>query len=370
MNAGLKEEEAQIVAFFSEFVDDMILNKVLVGEEIKEQSTVILKDLSKEDASYQELAKIWNVFREGDDYVEGMSGAYSCFIPSITSFDTLEASLTMHQFQSVIPFHFYPKQYREKPTKSERADLRTSPADAGSQLYQQIQAVVIELKGLTEGEERIRKLVEFGVLLHVYADTYAHNGFSGANGWENTIKLLEHNGYAGIEAIASKLPSSVAFGHLQLGHLPDWCDAIYKYKRKEISDGIEIWSDTIERTNKEFFKPCAEQIFKWCKEFATKQQDVNETELVKEVLRVAASVEREKDTLAQFSQLSKKWSDGLNGRYKKPEYEYDINKMLQIEEAKEKTKKGKPVYKIGRQDLLFTFTKVTYDLRRAVMGKY
>lgn len=368
VKAGLTEEEAQTAAFFSEFVDDMILNQVMEGEVYNKLSRVIVKDLNK-GSLYKELASKGMAGPAGE-WVTTKAGSeenYSFLIPSITAFTYTEALDEDHQFESVIPFHFYPKKYRKDPTQEQRVDLRTSPAVQGSELFEEIERVVTSLAGLQDPINREIELVKFGVLLHIYADTYAHAGFSGSKGGENNVKLIS-NESGGMAKFTSMFGDGVAYGHGLIYHLPDLCNARYSYKMKNISGKFD--DNIIERNNKEYFKPCAEQIYKWCYKMKHRMmpEDSAAEECVNQIMEIAAKVPEEYDELSKFNRLAGIWKQP--NAYKDIIYEYDIPKTLGIEEISEKTKSGKPIYQIKNPNLLLAFTKATYDIRVKVMGKY
>lgn len=361
IKAGLGEKEAQTIAFFSEFVDDMILNKIMKGEIVNKVSRVVVKGLNN-GALYKELASKGMVGNAKELVTESQDN-YSFLIPSITAFELTEALDKDHQFESVIPFHFYPKQYKAETDEKQRGDLRTSPAYEGSELFKEIDQLVNCLGEIEDEKKRAMELVKFGVLLHVYADTYAHAGFSGSKGWENNVKLVSNQTELSAD-ILSKLGEWAAYGHTMLSHLPDLCNAKYSYQIKNAPDTFS--NEIIERNNQEYFKPCAKQIYKWCYKIQHGElpEESEAEDVAREIMQKAAQVPKESDTPAKFKEMAKIWSDP------NVSYEYEINKTLTLETTNETTKNGKPVYEIKDPDLLLAFTKATYDLRVKVMGKY
>lgn len=369
VKAGLTEDEAQTAAFFSEFVDDMILNKVMEGEVYNKLSRVIVKGLNK-GSLYKELASK-GMTGPAEEWVTSKAGSeenYSFLIPSITAFTYTEALDEDHQFESVIPFHFYPKTYRKDPTEEQRVDLRTSPAVQGSELFEEIERVVTSFAGLQDPTKRKIELVKFGVLLHIYADTYAHAGFSGSKGWENNVKLIS-NESGGMAKFTSMFGDGVAYGHGLIYHLPDLCNARYSYKMKTRSG--EFDGDIIERNNKEYFKPCAEQIYKWCYKMKhhVMPEDRAARDCANQVMEIAAKVPEEYDELSKFKNLAAIWNHPESA-YRDIIYKYEIQETLGIKKTSEKTKDKKPVYEIEDPELMLAFTKATYDIRVKVMGKY
>lgn len=367
--AGLTEDEAQTIAFFSEFVDDMILDKVLEGDIEYKLSRVIIKNLNK-GTLYEELASK-GMAGSAEEFVNSdqqNKENYKFLIPSITAFTYTEAMDGDHQFESVIPFHFYPKQYHKDLEGNQRVDLRTSPAVQGSELFGQIEQVVTSIVSTQDKTKRKIELVNFGVLLHIYADTYAHAGFSGSRGWENNVKLISSQS-TGLANLTSKFGEGVAYGHGLLSHLPDLCNACYSYQMKKEPNKFD--DNIIERNNKEYFKSCAEQIYKWC--YKIKHNDMPKDNSAKEyasqVMETAAKVPEKYDELSKFKELADTWKQS-DSAYRDIVYNYNIKETLGINKTSEKTESGKPIYEIKELDLFLAFTKVTYDIRKKVMGKY
>lgn len=95
-----------------------------------------------------------------------------------------------------------------------------------------------------------KNLEMIGLRMHVLADTWAHEYFTGTRDWwVNDINELAikagKKGYSSIPAITAS--SAFYLGHARVGHLPDDASANYEY--------IPKWSnEKIQKNNKEVFQ--------------------------------------------------------------------------------------------------------------------
>lgn len=101
IEAGLSEDEAQIVALTSQMVDDVTPN-FFKGEKVPTQKGKMLKIyVENQPPKY---------FRE-NAMVGEAGGHYYEFLPSITSFGLSDARKEFYQLESVMPFHFFVENY-------------------------------------------------------------------------------------------------------------------------------------------------------------------------------------------------------------------------------------------------------------------
>ncbi|MCM1245402.1 MAG: hypothetical protein NC293_07150 [Roseburia sp.] len=367
IEAGLSEGEAQILALTSQMVDD-VTPDFFKGQKFPTEKGEMLKIyVENEPPEY---------FRNNGMVGEKKDNGYE-FCPSITSFGLLDARQEFYQLESVIPFHFFVENYTEDP--ADRADLRTKPALPGSYLYDSINAIVDSMVQRQEAEDdsqRLRDLVRVGMLLHVFADTFAHDGFSGSKGWENEAKIvkifdagLNERGRKGIEHFTDRLAGLTNCGHGQLAHLPDVCCTAFWYQcMAHEGDGYLLNKC---RYNRDVFELCAEYIFGWLMKLSgSADQTVEKWEQIRETLMgTACLVTSEIDDGAHADQLAAVWAENyfqdldMEGKLK-----YKTNYLFQQSETAEID--GVPVYHFGNADLFYLFNEVTYDLRRCVTGKF
>ncbi len=367
IEAGLSEDEAQVLALTSQMVDD-VTPDFFKGEQFPTQKGKMLKIYveNQPPGYFQENAMVGAA---GDHYYE--------FLPSITSFGLLDARKEFYQLESVTPFHFYVENYTENP--ADRSTLRTKPALRGSNLYNAIDAIVdsmVQDREAGDDSKRLGDLVHLGMLLHVFADTFAHDGFSGSLGWENDAKIinifdagLQERGREGIEHFSDRLGSLTACGHGQLAHLPDVCSATFWYRyRAQENDNF---SKEKCRCNRIVFEQCAKYIFEWLMKLAGAQDHTagRWEQIRTPLLETACLVSSEMDDVQHAQELSALWA--VN-------YFHDQNKMSWLDYSTQSlfgqevagSVNGVPVYRFENEEIFYLFNQVTYEMRKHVTGKY
>jgi hypothetical protein len=177
------------------------------------------------------------------------------FDPARTSYAVLEVFQTLDwsaQKRIWIPFHFLPPQpFRPEQHTTFSFITRPDSPFARMVLKQAASEPVANYK---------RRLCRIGVALHTYADTWAHQDFSGRkSGPENNVEgiyLYDRNQkkweHLGIENFLFDL--LVQIGHAEVGFFPD--EAFQKWKCT-----IEPAGRAIERDNVEVFLEAAELIY-------------------------------------------------------------------------------------------------------------
>ncbi len=162
--AGFDESEAQIIAEYSEFIDDFAIYKPMFFDDVPKFAQHLAV---KVDSGYT-------------------------FKPVTTGYVNLFEIARMldpeNQKLIITPFHFMPTIPIEK--LPDRKDWRVSPADFKTP------SIINDLlsdakKRFLEDKDTNRhiNLIRIGMLLHTFADTYAHEGFSGYSGWENSSRI-------------------------------------------------------------------------------------------------------------------------------------------------------------------------------------
>lgn len=252
--AGFNEPDAQLIASYSQFVDDYDVWRNFTFKTIPE------------NCNFEELVKK-NTDNTYDFYTV-TTGFNSCA-------DNARLCLDKYQKEVVLPFHFIPwKPYNDI---TNRADFRTRP-ESIEDLNKDIsdKSLIIKLlenakaefeKANTDNDNDKRRysLIQIGVLLHIYADTYAHNNFSGLHGWENysyieTALDNKKKEYMDISKIYSMVYS---IGHTNVGHIPDMTNVTFsmRYALNEGEKSKEQYSGFYRRDNTFEFCNAADQIF-------------------------------------------------------------------------------------------------------------
>ena len=256
--AGYPEEKAQRIASYSQFVDDYNWYVYFRANNIP--GYVKSPDL---DIVYNDLLSIVNPVTTGfSDW-----------------FDMTTLMLSRSQKFTVCPFHFIPQNRQ----RQEAGDNRVVPAvlDDGSYIADMLAAIKQEITSGAAADPTSENyaLMRMGALCHVFADTYAHQLFTGFNNTTNSVELLSatdnttgkdvteqyhfwiEKWIARIESIIKvKMPT---IGHMAIAHIPDLSHLSFSMKYHDMQ-GKELIhtrsnTETFVRTCRElytFFRSC------------------------------------------------------------------------------------------------------------------
>lgn len=238
--AGFLEGEAQVIAFYSQMVDNFVLS-----------NNVVLNECPPDFFIKNGLAR-----KQGGGEWE--------FLPCPTGIDFLKS--TSHDFErhTLASFHFIPEKplpvIEENGVKS-RLDYRCKKADRKNDSL--IAAILREAVCAAKKERSRKNLMRLGMALHTFADTYAHCNFSGLHGYENEAevkKAVRYDGKPGInEAEILFFKDLPSIGHGNIGSVPDICTYKISYAMKS---GEKSKLDYIvTRDNAEFFAECSMEIY-------------------------------------------------------------------------------------------------------------
>jgi len=200
VKAGFQEKDAQIIASYSQFVDDFSNYHTMFFEDIPDFAQYL-------------ATKTTNGW---------------LFSPVTTGFNSwLELArliIPENQRKIAIPFHFIPKNKKLNQPVKDRTKWRVIPASLDSPSL--IQKLLLKAKEAYKKNGSTVNLIKIGTLLHIFADTYAHQNFSGFWNWENNSKLTSARNNIDESNILSsyspkihyKLPS---IGHTNVNHVLD-----------------------------------------------------------------------------------------------------------------------------------------------------
>ena len=240
--AGFSEEDAQTIAYYSQQVDDFTKSSPM--------------QVRQEPPAY---------FME-KGYARELEDGLWELQPHPTGIDVLQSLEKHYRHTTLATFHFVPARSLtelEAAPDFTRADYRCVRADDEN-------AALINLI-MDEAVEAVRQhkceqsLMQLGMAIHSYADTYAHCGYSGLEGWENSAFIKEaYNQMTGEEEVPSgerlaywMLPH---IGHGNSGHVPDVCTyQIDVAMRKDEKDSA--LTQHIVRDNLQEFLNCAKAIW-------------------------------------------------------------------------------------------------------------
>lgn len=258
LEAGFNDQEAQVIAMYSQFVDDYNIWMNLDIEEVPEYA--------------RGLAAAKN-------------GKYSFYTVTTGFTDTADAirlSNPKYQREIVVPFHFIPYKKLKDYQKGEK--YRTVPAKPGDGSL--IALMLEDARVKYEQNHGRYELMRMGMLLHIFADTYAHQKFSGFHGWENFSYLEEvKDGYDSEKDITKSYnPNNYyklsSIGHTNISHVPDDTFAVWKmkYAETEKQKKKESYTGIYERNNRDIFWEAAEQIYFYLCQCSGKRADKKDLE--------------------------------------------------------------------------------------------
>ena len=201
VKAGYTDDEAQTIANYSQFVDDFTNYKYML--------------LSSVPGFARHLAT-------------KLPGNVWLFNPVTTGFeswfDMALLLLEKNQKNILTPFHFIPQHKKLNEKSTNREEWRVVPARL--ELDSLIQQLLVEAKAQYLQNNSKENIIRIGLLLHIFADTYAHQGYSGSQGWENYAKLLSATDNRNGKDITGDYSPGVyhqlpAIGHTETNHAPD-----------------------------------------------------------------------------------------------------------------------------------------------------
>ena len=259
--AGFDDDTAQFIAYFSQYVDEFIMRQPIVVEGRPPDFFVNNKLAHKLDKDY------W------------------VFFPCATGVHISHSTSHNYQLHSLMPFHFItPSPFYELPENPDRSVYRCVAANENDDLL--INRLLRMVVGAADVHDRA-SLMALGMMLHTFADTYSHCGFSGFHGWENQAyassliykcpykqnsfflnrvrefmkeKLIGQRHQSNsvnllLHLVYSTLPS---IGHANVGMVPDCCESEIIIYAKQTSESK--MKALIKRDNSEHFADCSRRI--------------------------------------------------------------------------------------------------------------
>lgn len=200
--AGFSADEAQTVATYSQFVDDYTFKIPFPVTDVPDFARV--------------LCSQWKETLLLHPITTGFS----------SWFDMAQLGLEREQKCILTPFHFMTS---ARPDTEKREELRVRPdyADSGSLLWgcmEKAREDCLQMAGDQAGRHAV--LIRLGLLAHIFADTYAHQDFSGFWGWENYCKLQEVRDNNDDQDISARYHAATyhyfpGIGHTEANHAPD-----------------------------------------------------------------------------------------------------------------------------------------------------
>ena len=273
IKAGFKEDDAQKIAFYSQAVDDYDIYTPILVENIPSYAQYLSKKVSDK----------W------------------LFSPVTTGFsnwfDYARLVLESNQRSITIPFHFIPTQKLTIPVSS-RTEYRVRPGKMSTPSL--IRDMLVEARDMYIKSSVPTNLIRIGILLHTFADTYAHQNFSGFWGWENNAKLTFAVDSSDLQDTYEP-PKNIKIppvGHANLNQIPDIPNLTYSWEQK--CSGKDSYSISYTRNNIEEFCSVSLEILNYLLS-CNKQLPISENawkELIDDVKKGFCITEKEVSKLA------------------------------------------------------------------------
>lgn len=246
--AGYNEEQAQRIATFSQFVDDYNWYAYFKANNIPEY-------MKEPDMDF--------VFNEATSLINPVTTGFTDIIDM--------ATLIKSRAQEFIvsAFHFIPCNAQSVQAK----DMRTKPAtlDDGSYISSELQELKNDItnNNITENDA----LMRMGMLFHIFADTYAHQFFTGYSTESNSVELTDvmdnitqenvtnkyrESVYKWIEKIQEKTKKAIpTIGHMKIAHVPDLSHLCISFKYTDLNGDLCIHS----RNNTSTFTNACKELY-------------------------------------------------------------------------------------------------------------
>lgn len=225
------------------------------------------------------------------------------FDPVRTAHIGLKAYNWSTQKRVYIPFHFIPPE----PIRSSSDTFVTAPNSPFALMI---------LKEAYKERLELRRLCRIGVVLHTFADTWAHQGFSGRRHKENDVTNIHHRRgdnweYLLWENFYLDFPPKV--GHAEAGYFPDQSFLIWKYTRK-------VKNEKVERNNMKEFLTAAETIYhQLCEVDKSKSDTPTPWGDIEAGIRELLADDREQDVENRCG----KWRERFRNMFTYSKFKYD-----------------------------------------------
>lgn len=249
VKAGFSNNQAQIIAEFSQYVDDFNRLLKLTCNNIPNYMTTDNTFVSK--------------FIVGNK-LKPVTTGFSDII------DNVNIALADGCKYIVSPFHFIPNQVpaglaANTEVQNEYVNVATMPATMTNPSIITNLLTTVKTNYMQPNISNNQKdlyLVQLGLYLHIFADTYAHQGFSGYESNINNKKITQYTrtGDSGKDIIKTNIYRALpSVGHANVGHFPDLTN--YAFVMKDSQGKQEARDNTV------IFLQVAQEIFGFLKSF-------------------------------------------------------------------------------------------------------
>ena len=234
VKAGFDPEEAQIIAHASQYVDDATNHKAV---RVKNPPDFVL-----DHPRYDKKRRLFDPI---------------CTAHKLLGFIT--GILEKVQKEVYVSFHFIPdKDFNQTDSVKQKHYVTRQNGELANKLMKN---AVDELKAVPSGGNRIPSLIKLGMVIHSYADTWSHQGFSGCHSPFNDITDLEFNEAGQWEGANYGYRPDI--GHAEADDCPDVTHLEWKY---DYNGTNNVANAAMHRQNTEIFTDASKHIFDYlCK---------------------------------------------------------------------------------------------------------
>jgi hypothetical protein len=319
--AGFQPEDAQIIAYASQHIDDAVDH-----EKMNVDGHLDILSRRFADNTFNPVCTA----HKGLQFLKGFKEEV--------------------QNKIYIPFHFLP-------------DLEATDdfvVNKNCNLSRKLVQQSLTELGKTTGEYRILNLIRLGIALHTFADSWAHQNFSGLHNTRDndvkTIELYKNDKWEEISFI-SKLEYNTLpdIGHAEVGSFPDQSHLKWRFVKE--SD-----RQTYERDNTKLFLEAAEHIILLLKG----QNDLTLWPEIKLKLEECFSFQGNsvEDKFKKFQRVFPE----IGFYYDEKQWRNEAIRTVERSKLIKAIKDSKPTYVLGSDKKWFYFHLAALDQRNYVLG--
>lgn len=322
LEAGFDDADAQVIAQYSQYIDDY--------DPVVQRRYPNIPD--------------WLKNKRGSDIYNPSRLTPKNFRPVTTGFmipaDIMYMLTKDFQRNVISPFHFFPCKMVQNPNDRATYPVKIIDGGDGTSLSNLLQQAKTGFQHAEDPNRRRQALMHIGMLLHTFADTYAHLMFSGYNEVCNNMKVLnvtDNNGNVDITTRANSYVDIILniyasykkgfskklfeIGHMLVGHIPDWTHVRFELAFLDQHDNMVR---TYSRDNTEEFTKVALEILDFLCECSQRDKLKGNArqQMENDLLRafLTADISRIEDDAAQYMPaLNRAWSSVFGNRG----YSYD-----------------------------------------------
>lgn len=235
--AEFRKEDSQLLASYSQFVDDFDTYRYLFFKDVPDYAQYLAVKIP------------------GGWIFNPVTTGFNSF------FDYARLSIESNQKRILIPFHFI-TQDPITVEKEDRKEYRVTPVTMDKESL--LQSLLLNASNIYKAEHNRENLIRIGTLLHIFADTYAHQRFSGFWNWENHAYLEDAVNNINFENITSSYRPNFYYyvpsiGHPNVSTAPDDSYASFTMQQKYEGDESYPYKAHYSRSNPlEFLKASRE----------------------------------------------------------------------------------------------------------------